>query len=128
MSQIAIFACDVCGDRTGDHDGWFLVSGEGAHLEVAGWTEDAACGAGVRHACCADHVEKLLFAAIAPELRETLVPLPLRRGGWNPAALETSSPDEPMNAEEALLSVLHEIDVVLQSPTRDDEEALAFDA
>jgi hypothetical protein len=128
MSQFAIFACDTCGSRAGDYGDWFTVTGEGAHLQVSRWNEDAAREGGVRHACCAEHVEKLVFEAVAAELREPMVPLPVRRGGWDPASLEIAAPEEPQDAEDVLLSILDAIDVVLQSPTRDEEEALAFDA
>jgi hypothetical protein len=128
MSRMAMFVCDVCARRSSDHDGWFVVSGDGAHLDVATWDEEAAVDTGARHACSAAHVEKLVFSTLSPELQGPLVALPVRRGGWNPAALEPAASDEPMNAEEALMSVLDAIDVALQAPTRDEEEALAFDA
>ena len=126
MSRMAMIVCDVCGRRGSDHTGWFVVSGADAHLEIAGWTEEAAALAEARHACSAAHVEKLVFSTLAPELRGPLVPLPVRRGGWNPAALH----DEERNssAQDALMSILDAVDTALQAPTRDEEEALGFDA
>lgn len=124
MSQMQMIVCDVCGRRSGDHSTWFVVSGEDAHLEIAGWTEEAAA-ARVRHACSPAHVEKLVFSTLSPELQGPLVALPVSRGGWNPAALQK---DETDTAQDALMSILDAVDTALQAPTRDEEEALAFDA
>ncbi len=130
-----MFVCDVCGTRSSDQSDWFVVSGEDGEVEVRFWNEEAARAPKARHACCGEHVQTLVFSSVTPNMhRAVLVPLPRRRGGWNPSALERDASSDESDLTESLVSILDAIDVVLKDPAdqdkkdKDEEEARRFDA
>lgn len=127
MSLVEQFVCDVCGIRARDQSTWFVLCGEGANLEVRRWDDNLAGQPATAHACCAEHLEKLVFNSVAPGLRNALTILSVRHGGWNPAALQQTAASSNDSAD-SLLSLLNAIDGVLQGPTRDEEESVGFDA
>jgi len=98
-------------------------------MEILPWQDELRTRADCHHACCGDHLQKLIFSTAALELSKPALPLTTHRGGWNPSSLVA-----PLDAklasskEEALLNVLNEIDSVLQGPTEDEDETPKFDA
>ena len=129
MNPLGLCVCEVCGTQSADHAGWFAVTGAGKHLEILPWQEELRARTDCHHACCGEHLQKLIFATAARELAKPTLPLSVRNGGWNPATLVATDGKPARSNEEAILKVLSEIDAVLQGPTAEDEEdSPKFDA
>jgi len=130
VNSLGLCVCEICGTQSADHAGWFAVAGAGNRMEILPWQDEFRTRDDCHHVCCGDHLQKLIFSAAARELAKPALPLATHRGGWNPSSL-VPPPEAKAAAttkEEALLSVLNEIDSVLQGPTEDEEDAPKFDA
>ena len=129
MNSIGLCVCEICGTQSADHAGWFAVAGAGNRMEILPWQDELRTRADCHHACCGDHLQQLIFTTAARELAKPALPLSTVRGGWNPSSLVPPADAKPATTkEEALLSVLKEIDSVLQGPTEEEEENPQFDA
>ena len=126
MNSFGIDICEVCGSQSADHAGWFAVAGSGTKLEVLPWTDEVERRDDCRHACCGDHVEKLVLASAARDLGN----IPVLRAGWDPRALvPPSSNQDGEDIDEALVNILSAVDSILRNRPDDEEENLVgFDA
>jgi hypothetical protein len=123
VNSLGLCVCEICGTQSGDHAGWFAVTGGGNNIEILPWQENLRARPDCHHACCGDHLQQLIFSTAARELAKPSIPLSLQRGGWNPATLVPPADAKPATSnEEAILNVLSEIDSVLQGPTAEEEE------
>ena len=127
MNSIGLCVCEVCGSQSADHAGWFAVAEAGSQVEILPWKDELRSRDDCHHACCGEHLQKLIFSSAARELSRHAVALRTHKGGFHPLALVPSGETKPSN-EEAILSVLAEIDSVLQGKTEDEEEQTSFDA
>ena len=129
VHSIGLCVCEVCGTQSADHAGWFAIAGAGSWIEILPWTDDLLARSDCHHACCGDHLQKLVFSTAVRDLAHPAHPLSAKRGGWNPSSLvPPASEDSPRTREESILGVLNEIDAALQGPTEDEEDSPAFDA
>ncbi len=129
MNSLGLCVCEICGTQSADHAGWFAVAGVGNNIEILPWQEDLRSRSDCHHACCGDHLQKLIFATAARELAKPSVPLTIPRGGWNPATLVPPPASKPAaSKEDTILNVLSEIDAALQGPTEDEDDNQRFDA
>ena len=129
MNSIGLCVCEVCGTQSADHAGWFAVAGTGSHVEILPWTDELRARTDCRHACCGEHVQRLVFSTAVLDFARNTLPFTSHRGGWNPLSLEPRVESSPSSKEESIMNVLSEIDSVLKGPTADDEdEQASFDA
>ena len=130
MNSFGVDVCEICGTHAADHQGWFAVAGSGANLEVLPWTDDVRGRSDCHHACCSEHLERLVFSAATHDLGALPLVLEPWRGGWNPEALQpASAPEEQPIADESLLQILSMVDSILAtSSDEEDDGAPAFDA
>ena len=128
MDSIGLCVCEVCGSQSADHAGWFAIAGAGTSIEILPWQDDLRTRSDCHHACCGDHLQQLIFSTAARELAKPALPLSVRRGGWNPATLVPPAGSTRASADDQIMSILSEIDSVLQGPTEDEEDAPRFDA
>lgn len=124
MNSIGLCVCDICGTRSADHAGWYVVAGTGSRLEVLPWSDELLARSDCRHACSGEHVEKLVFASATHELGAPLLTLPPKRGGWNPSSLVPPTPETP--GDDPLGEVMDAIDSILGR--HDEESRRTFDA
>lgn len=130
MNLLGLCVCEICGTQSADHAGWFALAGAGNRIEILPWQDDLRVRPDCRHACCSDHLQQLIFSTAAREFSQPALPLTLHRGGWHPSSLVPATDAKAARSnEDAILSVLNEIDSVLQGPTADEEDGPnAFDA
>ncbi len=130
MNSLGLCVCEICGTQSADHAGWFAIAGAGNRFEILPWRDELTTRTDCQHACCGDHLQQLLFINAARELSKPSIPLSTERGGWNPATLVAPADSKPAStSEETILSVLKEIDSVLQgSPDDEEETPVSFDA
>ncbi|MGH9644360.1 MAG: hypothetical protein ACRD3Q_18310 [Terriglobales bacterium] len=129
MNSFGIDICEVCGSQSADHAGWFAVTGSGTKLEILPWTDEVRRRVDCRHACCGDHVQKLLLAAAARDLGTPVLSTG-RRGGWDPEALVPPAKGDGDDIDQALVDILSAVDSILHTRNDDDEEEslIGFDA
>ena len=131
MQSIRLDVCEICGTLSHDHAGWFSVAGDGARMEVLPWTEDLGARSDCRHACCGDHLEKLVLASAVRGFDSPILSLTTERGGWNPASLVSPAGAAYSDADgsDTLAGIFSAIDSILQnSADEEEEDAPAFDA
>ena len=130
MDSIAVDVCEICGTQAADHAGWYAVAGSGATMEILPWSNEVSERSDCRHACCGDHVQKLVFSAATHDLATPMLEVTVRHGGWNPEALVPASNQEEDNADDAIVALLAEVESVLQtrSGDKDKQGAESFDA
>jgi hypothetical protein len=128
VNTIGLYVCEICGTQSMDHAGWFTVAGAGPSMEVFPWNDELRARPDCRHACCGDHVQRLVFNSATQDLVSPMVSVAIPRGGWNPLSLVPPSADKPA-VQDSFMSVLDAIDAALQGPTSEEEDtAGAFDA
>ncbi len=127
MNSIGLCVCDVCGTQSGDHAGWFVVIGSGSRMEILPWSDDLLSRHDCRHACCGEHVRRLIFSSAAMDFARNTLPFDGNSDGWNPASLLPPTPSERA-AGNSLQSALDAVDSALQEPDADEGETRPFDA
>jgi hypothetical protein len=129
VNSIGLCVCEVCGSQSADHAGWFAVAEAGSQVEILPWKDELRTRDDCHHACCGEHLQKLIFSSAARELSRHAATISSHKGGWHPLALVPTGEAKPSTSnEEAILSVLAEIDAVLQEKTEDEDEQPSFDA
>ena len=133
MSRVHVYKCEVCGLQERDHSGWLLVSDqpEADNIDILEWDEKLAAQPGIRHLCCAAHLQALVGAWVKPDLGPSLPPEEI---GEDPVRLFSSlNLDRACFSDgadrESLLAMLDVVEVVLQGSRSEDEEPTpVFDA
>jgi hypothetical protein len=131
VNSFGLDVCEVCGSQSADHAGWFAVTGNGPSMEVLPWTDEVRDRSDCRHACCGDHVEKLVISSATRELSGATFLAAPRHGGWNPQALMPRAAEDVTAADsnESFANILSAVESILLSPDEEDEEEpRAFDA
>jgi len=128
VNSIGLCICEVCGSQSADHVGWFAVAEAGSQVEILPWKDELRTRDDCHHACCGEHLQKLIFSSAARELSRHAVALSSHKGGFHPLALVPTGEVKAATNEEAILSVLAEIDAVLQEKSDDEDEPPRFDA
>ena len=131
MNTIGLDVCELCGTQSFDHAGWFSIAGSGHAMEILPWSDSARERTDCRHACCGDHLQKLLFNSAIEECSTSFNWFSsTHRGAWNAAALvppQAGSTSESI--EDSIMKIVGEIDSVLGSSTSaDEEDQTSFDA
>jgi hypothetical protein len=129
VNSFEIDICEVCGSQSADHAGWFSVMGSGTKLEVLPWTNEMQRRTDCLHACCGEHIQKLILAAAARDLVGASFLTSACHGSWDPEALvPIESKPEADDVDETLVNLLSAADSILHIPSDDDEDAIGFDA
>jgi hypothetical protein len=131
VNTIGLNVCEVCGTQSLDHSGWFSIAGAGRQMEIVPWTDSVGERNDCRHACCGDHLQKLLFNSAIEECSTSFNWFSsTHRGAWNAAALVPPSPQAANGSEsieDSIIKIVGEIDAVLGS-SAEDEDQPSFDA
>ena len=129
MNSFGIDICEVCGSQSADHAGWFSVAGTGSQMEVLPWTDETRRRSDCLHACCGEHMQKLIVSTATRDVAGTTFLSSTKHGSWDPQSLiPTSSAATTDSLDETLVNLLSAVDSVLHIQNDDDEDVVGFDA
>lgn len=129
MNSFGIDICEVCGSQSADHAGWFSVAGSGSKMEVLPWTDETGRRGDCLHACCGEHMQKLILSTATRDVAGTALLTATKQANWDPKALiPKSSAGTPESLDETLVNLLSAVDSVLHIQGEDDDDGVGFDA
>lgn len=129
MNSFGIDICEVCGSQSADHAGWLSVAGTGSQMEVLPWTDETRRRSDCLHACCGEHMHRLILSTATRDVAGAALLSATKRVSWDPRVLvPDNSSGTTDTLDETLVNLLSAVDSVLHVQNDDDEDLVGFDA